>query len=261
MKRRILALLAASVCVLSGCASLLDREYSTVEEHSNKYWESETGGTLRAETYQDVVNDLLLLVGRHTETAVLRLYNYEDDSFVADTLEKAAAEVQQETPLGAYAVEYITSETQAQRSYYEVSIRVGYRRTAEQVQAVVNATSTAALPDLLNAALEGGRTELAVRMGYWGQNDAERVERSVAEVREAWGLTPTAPWVVSFYPATGSVGLIEFVMDGTGREQEAVGDLAAASIVSEQSETGQAGADESTGEEKNIETEKTAEQG
>ena len=130
---------------MSGCAPLLERTYVTAEPHSSKFWESEAASTLRAENYQDVVNDLLLLIGQHTETATLRLYNFQDDMTVAETLEQATTEIQQETPMGAYAVEYITSTSQAQRGYYEIAVRISYRRTAEQIQNVVNATSTEAL--------------------------------------------------------------------------------------------------------------------
>ena len=70
MKLRALVL-ALAVCLLTGCDSLLERSYSTSEPHSSKFWESEAAGTLRAENYQDVVNDLLILVGQHTESATL----------------------------------------------------------------------------------------------------------------------------------------------------------------------------------------------
>lgn len=213
MRIRAAAVMMAALCLLTGCSSLLDREYVVVEEHSSKYWESEAADTLRAESYQDIVNDLLLLVGQHTESALLRLYNYEDEATVSDVLEQAAAEVQQETPMGAYAVEYITSETQRQRSYCDVTIRISYRRSLEQIQSVVNATSTAALPDLLNTALEAGKTELAVRVGYWGADDAARVEETVAEIREQWGLEEAPEWAVSYYPAAEKAGLIEFLLD------------------------------------------------
>lgn len=143
MKKR-MCLLLAGCMLLSGCASLLDREYSTVEAHSSKFWESEATGILRAESYQDVVNDLMLLIGQHTEQAVIRLYTYDDGVSVADGLEKAAAEVQQETALGNYVVEYITSSSTAQRGYYELSVQLGYRRTMEQIASIVNATSVAA---------------------------------------------------------------------------------------------------------------------
>ena len=48
MKTRLLAMLCA-VMVLSGCASLLEREYSSVEPHSSMFWESEAADSFRAE--------------------------------------------------------------------------------------------------------------------------------------------------------------------------------------------------------------------
>ena len=163
MRARWTALLLAAL-LLTGCTPLLEREYSTTEPHSSKFWESEAAGTLRAENYQDIVNDLLILIGQHTETATLRLYNFTDDLTVADTLEKATSEIQQETAMGAYAVEYITSSSRAQRGYYEIDVQISYRRTAEQIQAVVNATSTEALYSLPETAPERGRTELALSL-------------------------------------------------------------------------------------------------
>ena len=74
-------------------------------------------------------------------------------------VEQATTEIQQETPMGAYAVEYITASSRSQRGYYEISLQISYRRTAEQIQAVVNATSTEALSALLEAALDEGRYE------------------------------------------------------------------------------------------------------
>ena len=99
MKLRHLTLLLCVSLSLTGCSALLERNYATVEPHSSKFWESEAAGTLRAENYQDIVNDLLILIGQHTESATVRLYNYEDDLTVADTLEQATTEVQQETPM------------------------------------------------------------------------------------------------------------------------------------------------------------------
>ena len=217
---RVICLLWACLA-LTGCNALLEREYATVEPHSSKFWESEAAGTLRAENYQDIVNDLLILIGQHTESATVRLYNYEDDLTVADTLEQATTEIQQETSMGAYAVEYITASSRAQRGYYEISLQISYRRTAEQIQAVVTATSTEALPALLETALDEGRTELAVRIGYWGENDQARVEEAVAQLREERGLTETPAWTISYYPPSGQVGLIEFVMGQPPAEENA----------------------------------------
>ena len=202
------------LCLLTGCTPLLEREYNTVEPHSSKFWESEAAGTLRAENYQDIVNDLLILIGQHTEAATLRLYNVENKLKAADMLERATVEVQQETPMGAYAVEYITSSSQSQRGYYEVELQISYRRTLEQIQAVVNATSPEALYTLLDSALEEERTELTVRIGYWSQENGQaQVEAALARVREERGLLERPMWPVLYYPAAGPVGLIEFLLD------------------------------------------------
>ena len=220
-KLKITAALCA-LLLLTGCASLLERQYSTVEPHSSKFWESEAADTLRAENHQDLVNDLLLLIGQHTENATIRLYNFKDDMTVAETLEQATTEIQQETPMGAYAVEFITSSSQAQRGYYEVSVQISYRRTAEQIQAVVNATSTEALSSLLETALDNGETELAVRIGYWRAGDRERVAEIAAQLREERGLADTPPWGVYYYPAEETAGLIEFVLEGADLDAQPV---------------------------------------
>ena len=209
-----------ALCLLTGCSALLERTYSTAEPHSSKFWESEAAGTPRAENHQDVVNDLLLLIGQHRETATLRLYNFESDLTVADTLEQAATEVQQETPMGAYAVEYITASSKAQRGYHEVAVRISYRRTLEQLQAVVNATSPEALYSLLAGALDQGETELAVRMGYWGEDGRTRVEDAMLQLREERELTETIPWVVDYYPTEEDPGLVEFLLDPPEPEED-----------------------------------------
>lgn len=212
MKRIRMMIVLALCCLLTGCASLLEREYISVEPHSGRFWESEAADILRAEGYQDVVNDLMLLVSQHTETATLRLYNFEDEARVTETLERAAQEVRQQTPLGAYAVNYITSSSQQQRGYFEVSIRIGYRRTEEQVRAVVNATSGAAIYTLLESALDQGDRELAVRIGYWDESTQLEVEETMERLRADRGLTESRPWVIHYYPATENVGLVEILM-------------------------------------------------
>jgi len=210
-KLQVLAALCACL-LLAGCASLLEREYSIVEPHSSKFWESEAASTLRAENYQDIVNDLLLLIGEHTERATIRLYNFEEDMAVGDILDRAITEIRHETPLGAYAVEFITSSYQSQRGYYEISVQISYRRTIEQIQTVVNATSTEALGSLLETALDNDRSELAVRIGYWRLDDHERVRAIMEEVRQNHEIGEETPWAVLYYPDEGPAGLVEFIL-------------------------------------------------
>lgn len=221
MKKRMILCAVALSLLLTGCASLLEREYTVSAPHSSKFWESEVAGTLRAENYQDIVNDLLLLVGQHTETAMLRLYDFGDDLQVSETLERATLEIQQETPMGAYAVEYITSSFRAQKGYHEVTLQIGYRRSAEQLQAVVNATSPEAIYALLDSALAAEQSELAVRLSYWGADGQERVDAAVARLREERDVPEETVWPVYYYPAEGPVGLVEILLQPTEAQEEA----------------------------------------
>lgn len=219
MKRKITAaLLVLCLLMMTGCASLLERSYTTSQPHSSKFWESEAAGTLRAENAQDIVNDLLLLVGQHTESAVLRLYDFADDQAAEEALAQATLEVQQETPMGAYAVEYITYVSQPQRSFYEVELQIGYRRSEEQLQTIVSATGTTALRDLLVAALDGGRTELVVRIGYWQADGREKVAQTVESLRQERGISPENVWIVRYYPETDPVGILEFLLEPSEEE-------------------------------------------
>ena len=209
------ALLASLLCLalLTACAPLLEQTYTNVEPHSSRFWDSESQDVLRAENYQDIVNDLLLLIAQHTESGTLRLYGFRDDQPVSDLMEQAGVEIQQETPLGAYAVEYLTSAVQSQRGFYEAAVQIGYRRTAEQIQGLVNATRPEAIYSLLESALEAGKTEIAVRVSYWGASGRARVEESVIQLREARGLGEASPWLVNYYPPGEEVGLVEFLLD------------------------------------------------
>lgn len=199
--------------LLTGCASILDREYRVVELHSSKFWESDADDILRAESYQDIVNDLLLLVGEYQQQATLRLYSDDSEGEVASTLERAAAEVQKSTPLGAYAVGYIITESTQQHDYYEVTVRISYRRTRDQMKAIVNATSVTALEHLLSAAMDSGRKELVVRLGYWNEGDEEIVSNTMLAVEEYWELTGTQVWTARYYPSAADAGLIEFHLE------------------------------------------------
>ena len=210
MKRLTLIILIVLCLALAGCGdALLERSYSSVVPHSAAYWENGDADTLRAENYQELVNALLLLLGEHSDDGVVRVYGDAPDK--ARMAGDACGEVQKETPIGAYLLDYITYDGKEESGYYELTVRFAYRRTAEEQAAIVNATSTEALPDLLRAALEQGVDAVAVRVGWFGTDRAgvmalvESVHREVfpppeeppadepAEAEAAGGPEETAP--------------------------------------------------------------------
>ena len=212
MKKRIL-LLAAALCLLcSGCGGgLLEREWSSVTPHSAGYWENGDKDTLRADSYQDAVNAILMLVANHAERGVVRCY-FGSDAEYAELAAEACNEVQQETDLGAYLLDYITYAGTDERGFYELSLSFGYRRTAEEQAGIVTATSTEALPDLLRlTAREGSLSRIAVRFTYFTA-DRDGIRDMVRSVQEEVDTGFTEPWQVNFYPDTDDVGIVEVVL-------------------------------------------------
>ncbi len=208
MKKIILPVLLIVVLLLSGCGSFLHREYSVVEPHSSTYYENED--VLRAENYQEVVNDLLILVGEQKKEGTIWLYLDDEAVDAAALAEQACREVQTETPLGAYAVDYLTYTIDTTpRNYVAMALTIGYRRTAEQMDAIVHTTSISALSDLLTAAAENDAAELTVQVSYFDDQEQE-VRGMVADVQSQHGQQE--PWQVNFYPEGGNVGIIEIIL-------------------------------------------------
>ena len=211
MRRKFIALLLALCLMLSGCGNVvIERSYSVSAPHSAVYWENENADTLRADSYQDLVNALLLLLGEHSEEGTVRIYGSDENA--ASMAEQACREVQEETPLGAYLLDYISYTDAQAHNYYEMKVRLGYRRTAEEQAAIITATSTEALPDLLRlTAAEGTVKHIAVRFGYF-TTDRSGLREMVRAVQREVDPTFRQPWQVSFYPDTEDVGIVEVVL-------------------------------------------------
>ena len=155
--------------LLTGCTPLLEQDYGSLEPHANRYWEEDAGSDiLRAESYQDLVNTLMLLVEEHQDSGTLRLYLTDVDYVSALTmLKRAVTEVREETAIGAYALERLDFDMEELRnSYYQAELRPVYRRTAEDVAAIQETASSGAIYDMLLKAYEEGVPRLTVRYSY-----------------------------------------------------------------------------------------------
>ena len=210
MKKVMVLMLACLLCFTAVGCSMMERSYSSVQPHVSSYYESEDQSVLRAENYQDLVNDLLLLIGERAEEGTIWLYAADTLGDVQQTVEQACQEVQNETPMGAYAVEYMTytiEETNA--THMDIKLTIGYRRTQQQMGAMVNITGIAALRDLLTAAAENNAPELAVQLGNF-YNDPAEIYAIVSEVAAEHN---GGHWTVQFYPNEANAGIVEILME------------------------------------------------
>ena len=171
--RRVLALLLSMALLLPGCASMLERDHLSVSPHVNQTMLSDNPSILRAENYQGLVNGVLYFVSQGMESGTIRLTKYTGDPEV--DLAAVSAEVQEEDPLGAYALEGMEYAYSLIVSYYECSFTFAYRRTAEQLDALRTISGSSAIRAELKRALQERRTETAFRASsYYAREDTLR---------------------------------------------------------------------------------------
>lgn len=145
-----------------------------------------------------------MLVSNQTDAGLVRLYGYGDQASAMRAMDQACAEVTMQDPLGAYLVDYVTYDCVESAGCYEITVKIAYQKTPAQLRALVNATTTGALQELLETALREEKTELAVKIGYMDRS-AEEVSAQVAQLMEEKGLA-AEDCSIRYYPDEGEVG-------------------------------------------------------
>ena len=200
-KLRLLPLALAAALLLTGCAPLLQRSYSSYSAHVESVV-ADDSSALRAESYRGLVDALLYYVNRHITDGVIRLANYPSD--VSADLESARLEVMREDPLGAFAVEELTYDFSRIVSYYEVSVSITYSHTAEEIAAIEFASGSAAIRPRLRQAMAKFSSTLLLRTSYFtGDEDQVRamaVQAYYDTPQSAFGLPEIS---VKLYPDSG----------------------------------------------------------
>jgi hypothetical protein len=220
MKRKI-AVLVLLALALTGCSSLLERSYSVVEPYSDRYWESQAEDILKAESYQDLVNSLLLLVDQRSEEGVIRYYGDEDSYILALN---ARQEVRQETALGSYLIERVSVSRTKGESYDTLTYRLTYRQDAEDPDALMTLSDSQSLVDLLRLTVREEHSRLTARFAqdltgeavtaavdqFW-QEVCDSVDADGQETEEETEYPP-CPWRVKCYPSTEQVEIVEIIL-------------------------------------------------
>lgn len=197
--------------LLSGCSSLLDRPYVMVEPHVERPAVAGDSSTIQVDTYSELVNAVLFLVSQGVEEGMIQLTDYRGD--VEEDLNRACVEVAKDDPLGAYAVDFIKNSYTRVLTTYEATISITYRRTKEQMQSLVNVTSTSAIRKEVAEALAQFRPELVLRVGYFtgdGNGVAQLVRGAYYDAPvSAMGMPECT---VTLYPDTGTQRIVEIVL-------------------------------------------------
>ena len=210
MKKRLFALCLCLSLSLTGCAAMLERDYLSVTPHARLPAAADDSTPVWVETYPELVDAIFSLVSEHRESGVIRLRNWKGN--VRQNLSDACDEVSHDDPLGAYAVDRIKPEFVRIATYYEATVSIDYRRTAEQVASVNTVAGSGAIRGELRDALTSFVPETAFRVNYFDQ--AQGDDYIPRLIRQAYYDSPAAALglpeaVVNLYPESGQQRVVE----------------------------------------------------
>lgn len=207
--KKILILAALCLC-LTGCSDFLERSYRVVEPYTDRYFASGKEDTLRAESYQDLVNSLLMLVEQETEVGVIEYYQPSMSQFHSQL---ACREVLEETALGSYLLSDITAELLYGEQFATLTFHMQYRQGVEPTG--IPLTDTQSLQDLLRVYVREGHSSLTASFSVeLSQTEvAAAVDALWQELAAEGTLDNNAqcPWSILYYPQNGSVGIVRIL--------------------------------------------------
>ena len=172
MKRRAAALLLA-LLTLSGCSSMLNRSYRSVSPHRAQTLDaagSDAAGTLRAETFGELVNDVQFFVSEGMPGGIVHLYGYPGS--LDEDLEQLRDELLERDPLCCWALSGIEWERSHLISFEECRFTFRYRVDPTQISRIQSAIGTTAIRACLGQALSRYDRRLVLQTSsYYGREE------------------------------------------------------------------------------------------
>ena len=160
--RRVLLLLLAFL-LLCGCSRLAEGEYQVITEHVEASPSQETTGRFyEVHTYSGLKRAVQELVNASAEDGVIRAMEYS--GVIRDDISKACLEVARSSPMGSYAVDYMTHSVTQILSYDEISIHIHYKLSQEDISAVRSVSSLNDFWLRVDEGLDSGTSFLALQL-------------------------------------------------------------------------------------------------
>ncbi len=212
--RRLAALLSGILLLLCGCAGFYEAEYIVITDHVGTEDIADSADrTYQVSTYAGMKNVLMQLVNAGAEHGTLRASKYSGS--VSDDIARACLEVSRESPLGSYAVEYMTHSISRILSYYEVDIHINYRLSQEEIDQVRSVSTLSEMYHLVDEGLKSGSEHLAVQVVTTAVAERTLLNYVESFYRENPEDLISQPGVeVVFYPSENHVQkIIEFRFD------------------------------------------------
>ena len=205
MKHRLIPILLA-LLLLSGCAALVPSEYTVVTEHTETVVE-EDSDALTAESYDELKYAIRTFIEDGTAHGVIRAYHYDGD--VTKDISSAAYEVWKNDPMGAYAVEFITTDCNLLLSYYEIHVEITYRQNAADPGDISYVRGSAGARQAIETSLAGMADRLVLRISAYPEDlDCEALVSAYCEAHPETQMECPAV-SAAVYPDNGSIRILD----------------------------------------------------
>lgn len=204
------SLLLLLLPVLCGCGHWLEEEYRTVTPHveqslpSTEVAPEET--PVQVSNRNELRGAVLGLVRDWTEQGTLLVRNYDGD--ISADLTETMAYICQEDPIGAYAVDYVDAELTGDSTEGSIQVRMVFRRSAAEIDAIVTVGTNNAAYNRIRASLAAYDTALTLRIRNYQEEDI------TAYIRQYCLENPNEVVCVpeisaNLYPETGETRILE----------------------------------------------------
>lgn len=211
MKKLLIPLLLAASLTLSGCAAMVNGNYSSSNPHAiiTAPMLMPDENTVSVHTPQELRRVLTAFVENHVEYGRLRFSNYPGDA--AADLSFACMAVASTTPLGAYGVYYINHSLNRITSYYEADISIMYRLTAEEM-ASVEAMEAGSFRERLSEAVFSRQSSFAFSLAS-GLVTEEDLDSALDDIYYSESRLIYRPeGTITAYPDAGEPRIFEVVL-------------------------------------------------
>ena len=208
-----MALAAALMLGLCGCAWLFNREYYSAEDYEAAADTTGAGdATGSISSYAALKRAVSTLVAEHAESAELTFQNYEGS--ISQDISTACWEVKSSTPLGAFAVDYISYDLSRIVSFYQAEIYITYKRSAFQIESLEAVGNLTALDARLESAIRAGETYLVLQVtaaAVTGEHVSQAVGQAYYADPTACPVLPAAE--IGVFPDSGVEHVLEITLD------------------------------------------------
>lgn len=131
------ALVPALMLIASGCSSFFNKEYLVISDHVDDYLAPETDVyAAEVRNYSAMRAAILNMVENGADSLTFTTENYSGDA--KEDISRACLEVTRETPIGVYAVEYMTHFCTQILTYYRIEVIVTYKHTPQEIESVIS---------------------------------------------------------------------------------------------------------------------------